>query len=102
MVVITEDDKSGAALHAATRRKTAQGVGETLDRIVALMNRYGHRVENIVLDDEAVFVAMRDVMAVKGINCMYTPAGLRNKRVERMVQTLKSRMRTMKADLDYR
>ena len=102
MVVIAEDEKSGAALHAATKRKTAQGVGEALDRIVAGMNRYGHRVENIVFDDEAVFVAMRDVMAVKGINCMYTPAGLHNKRVERMVQTLKSRMRTMKADLDYR
>ena len=54
MVVIAGDEKSGAAFRAATKRKTAQGVGEALDRIVAGMNRYGHRVENIVLDDETV------------------------------------------------
>ena len=40
-------------------------------------------------------------LALRSIACNYTPAGLHNKPVERAIQTLKSKMRAMKADLDY-
>ena len=60
-------------------------LGKALCRIEAGLNRYGHRVENIVFDDEVVFAAMKDVMAVQGVNCMLAPASLHGKRVERMV-----------------
>ena len=35
------------------------------------------------------------------MHCTYAPASLHNKRVERTIQTLKSEMRTIRADLDY-
>ena len=40
-------------------------------------------------------------LALRLIACNYTPAGLHNEPMERAIQTSKSKMRAMKADLDY-
>ena len=54
-------------------------------------------------DDEAVFVAMKDTLGFKGINCTEPTHRLvcTTKGVERAIQTLKSEMRTIRADLNY-
>jgi hypothetical protein len=100
-VVIATDQKSGAILHAPIKKKTAECVLEGIMRIVGSLNKFQHKVHKIVFDSEAVFLAMEPRVAVKGISCGYTPAGLHNKPVERAMQTLKAKMRSMKADLDY-
>ena len=69
---------------------------------MASLNKHSHSVKKIVFDGETVFVAMQERMGVKQIECAYTPAGLHNKRVEKAMQTLKSKMRAIKADLDYK
>ena len=70
-------------------------------RIVGALNEFGHRVENIVFDDEAVLKAMEDRLSFRSVNCKYTAAGAHNKRVERTVQELKAKMRCLAADLPY-
>ena len=102
MVVIAVDEKSGCILFCPIKRKTAEQVEQALCKIVGALNRHSHPVKKIVFDSEAVFVAMQDRLSVKQIECAYTPAGLHNKRVERAMRTLKSKMRAIKADLDFK
>ena len=101
IVIVAIDQKSGAILHATVKRKTAECVEEGIMRIVGAMNKYGHKVMRIVFDDEAVFVAMEERLAKRNLECTYTPAGKHNKRVERAIQELKSKMRCIKASLPY-
>ena len=100
-VVIATDQKSGAMFQVPIKQKTASCVEGALQKIIGSLNRHGHRVSKIVFDSEAVFLAMQDRVSVMGVECGYTPAGLHNKPVERAMQTLKSKMRTMRACLDY-
>jgi hypothetical protein len=101
LVVIATDQKTGAIFHAPAKRKTAESIEDALMRIVASLNRHSHKVCNIVFDDEAVFQAMERRIGLRGIASNYTPAGLHNKPVERAIQSLKAKMRAMRADLDY-
>ena len=100
-VVIATDQKSGAMFQVPIKQKTASCVEAALLKIINSLNRHGHKVSKIVFDSEAVFVAMQERVSVIGVDCGYTPAGLHNKPVERAMQTLKSKMRTMRASLDY-
>ena len=66
-VLIVTDQKSGAIFHAPLKNKTASCVEAGLQKVIASLNRYGHRVSKIVFDSEAVFIAMQDRVAVTGV-----------------------------------
>jgi hypothetical protein len=100
-VLIAVDEHTGAIFYSQLKRKTAENVEHGIIRIMAALNKYGHRVENVVFDDEAVLKAMEDRVALRSINCKYTAAGAHNKRVERTVQELKAKMRCLAADIPY-
>jgi hypothetical protein len=100
-VLIAVDEHTGAVFYCQLKRKTAENVEQGIVRIVGALNEFGHRVENIVFDDEAVLKAMEDRLSFRSVNCKYTAAGAHNKRVERTVQELKAKMRCLAADLPY-
>jgi len=100
-VLIAVDEYSGAMFFSQLKRKTSENVEQGVLKIMAALNKYGHRVENVVFNDKAVLRTMEDRVAFRSMNCKYTAAGLHNKRAERTVQEIKSKMRCLAADLPY-
>ena len=56
--LIGTDEKSGYPFKAGLASKTQKSVCEGLDSIIDDFNQYGHRVESIIFDNEAVFIAV--------------------------------------------
>ena len=68
---------------------------------ISEFNRYGHKVRKITTDDEITLATLRRPLAALGIDVSPTPAGLHEKKVERYIQTIKDRKRSMLAGLSY-
>ena len=100
-VVLAMDQESRAMFQMPIKQKTASREEGALQKIIRSLNRHGHKVSRIVFDSESVFLGMQDRISVVGVECGCTPAGLHNKPVEGAMQTLKLKMRTIRACLDY-
>jgi hypothetical protein len=99
--ILGVDEKSGMPFSVGAATKTQKSICEGIDAVIAGFNQYGHRVENITFDSEAVFIACGDYIRSRGISPHYTPAGLHNKRAERLVRQLKEKREAIKCSLPY-
>ena len=81
------------------QRKTSQLVCEGLADIVAYFNQYGNKVERMVFDSEAAFHAVGQFLRHRGVEPLHTLAGLRNRLVERLIQEVKAKARTIEAGM---
>ena len=98
-MLIARDYGSGLPIGVGIKRKTTALVCEGLADIVAYFNQYGNKVERMVFDSEAVFYAVGQFLRHRGIEPLYTPAGLHNRLVERLVQEVKQKVRTIEAGM---
>jgi hypothetical protein len=90
---------SGLPIGVGIKRKTTQLTCEGLADIIAYFNQYGCKVERMVFDSEAVFYAVAQFLRHRGIEPLYTPAGLHNRLVERLIQEIKAKVRTIEAGM---
>ena len=82
-------------------RKTKLAVCTALDKAIARINSYSYRVARICSDDEAVLLSTTDHLGSRGIRISSTPADTHEHRVERKIQSVKSRRRALLCSLSY-
>ena len=99
--LIGRDEKSGMPYAVGMTSKTQKCVCDALDSVIAYYNQYGHKVSKYVFDNEAVFISCGDHLRRKGVEPVYTPSGMHNKRAERLVRELKDKMRCIECALPY-
>ena len=100
-MLIIGDYATGHPVVVPIQRKTTEMVCEGLQAGLAAFNQYGNRVERIVFDSEAVFRAVKVFLGGRGVLAVYTPAGLHNRWVERLIQTLKRKVRQLEAGMTF-
>ena len=81
--------------------KSTDSVNNGIRNIVAEILSYGHRVESIFFDIEAVFNACALYVRERKILPLYTPSGLHNRLIERYTQTINNKVRILEADLPF-
>jgi hypothetical protein len=74
---------------------------ESLKAALDTFNSRNHRVQHITSDDERVMKAATLYLASRGISITTTPAQFDEKRIERHIQTLKAKKRSIEASLSY-
>lgn len=79
--------------------KTSQNIIQTVLSIIAFYLSYGHTVKVLVCDHEQTFVAMEH--KIPGVRVQFTPAGMKNKHVERAIREIKEKDRCTRANLPY-
>lgn len=79
--------------------KSTQSIVQTIVSIIAFYLSYGHTVKVIVFDHEATFVAVEH--KIPGVRVQFTPAGMKNKHVERAIREIKEKDRCTRANLPY-
>jgi hypothetical protein len=77
--------------------KTLASLKAALDSIIGTFNSRNHRVQHITSDDERVMKAATLHLASRGISITTTPAQFHAKRIERHIQTLKAKKRSIEA-----
>jgi hypothetical protein len=65
--------------------------------LIQAFNLHGHQITLITSDDEKNFLSVRESLISWKIKLNSTPANFHEKRAERYIQTLKSRVRAIKA-----
>jgi hypothetical protein len=55
----------------------------------------------MIFDNKPVFVSVKVPLGHQGVDAVYLPSGLHNKRVERAIMHIKEKERTMLCDLIY-
>jgi hypothetical protein len=101
VIVVAVDDKSNYIAAVPAKRKTSAHMLEAVTEIVLEFNRFGHKVSRITTDDEHTLATLRSPLAKIGITVNPTPAGLHEKKIERYIQTVKDRKRSILAGLSY-
>lgn len=79
--------------------KSSQNIIQAIISIIAFYLSYGHTVKVIVFDHEATFVSIEH--KIPGIRVQFTPAGMKNKHVERAIREIKEKDRCTRANLPY-
>ena len=100
-ILIMVDDKSSYTRGIPMPRKTKLAVCTALDKAIARINSYSYRVARICSDDEAVLLSTTDHLGSRGIRISSTPADTHEHRVERKIQSVKSRRRALLCSLSY-
>ena len=83
----------------ANQTKITEMVCQALADIIAAFNQFGNRVERMVFDSERVFYAVKTFLGLRGVLAVYTPAGLHNRWVERLIQTIGTKIRVLEAGM---
>jgi hypothetical protein len=98
------DRKSGHVVIVPMPSKGEKAIREASEVVISSYSQYGHKVKWIVTDDENSLKILKTHLAKEPFNirCTATPPYLHNKRLERSVQTLKARKRTILANLALR
>jgi hypothetical protein len=76
-------------------------VFSALKQVVGKFTRDGHTVKSFAADNEPVIRACKPDLEKIGIDLTQTPSGLHEKRVERFIQTIKGKYRSVLAGLSY-
>lgn len=79
--------------------KTNQSILQATLSIIAYYLSYGHTVKVLVFDHEQTFLAMEH--KIPGVRVQYTPAGVKNKHVERAIREIREKDRCTRANLPY-
>ena len=99
--LVGRDEKSSMPFQIGMQNKTQKSICDGIDVIVAFFNQYGHRVDEIVFDNEITFVACGIHLKKCGIKPSHTPSHSHNKRAERLVREVKDKMRCLECALPY-
>ena len=97
--LVTRDYVSSFITVHGMRDKTSQIIIQTVLSIIAFYLSYGHTVKVLVCDHEQTFVAMEH--KIPGVRVQFTPAGMKNKHVERAIREIKEKDRCTRASLPY-
>jgi hypothetical protein len=72
-----------------------------MDIVIKTYQQYGHSAQHFTSDDEANLKATLPHLQIRKVSHSSTPAGLHEKKAERAIQTLKTRLSAVKAGLSY-
>ena len=100
-ILVSCDEKTSYIAAAGMKDKTLASLKAALDTIIGTFNSRNHRVQYINSDDERVMKAATLYLASRGISITTTPAQFHEKRIERHIQTLKAKKRSIEASLSY-
>jgi hypothetical protein len=100
-VFLTVDDKSDFMIAVPMPSKSTTQLVKAMDIVIHLYQQHGHTVKHSTSDDEANLKATLPQLLIRKVTHSTTPAGLHEKKVERSVQKLKSRLSAIKAGLSY-
>jgi hypothetical protein len=100
-ILVAVDEKSTYVVGVPTKTKSAKELENAAQEIIIEFNRYGHKVSQLITDDEKCLATLRSPLGKLGVIVQPTPAGLHEKKVERFIQTIKARKRAMLASLSY-
>lgn len=78
-------------------RKTPENVMNAFDTIKAEFTRHNHKIGTVIFDSEPTLLACNTALGKQGIIMGATQPHLHNRRVERQVQTIKQRIRALRA-----
>ena len=95
------DEKSAYIILVPMKNKTNTIVEEALRVAIAEVNSYGHRVREILFDNEIVFNSVGTYLRERSIVPLYTPSGLHNNLSERYTQTVKRKKAVLEAALKF-
>ena len=90
---------SGYPVIVPIKRKVTEMVCQALADVIAAFNQFGNRVERMVFDSERVFYAVKTFLGLRGVLAVYTPAGLHNRWIERLIQTVGAKVRVLEAGM---
>lgn len=94
------DEKSSYCMVVGLRSK--RDITKACETMMHHYNSHRHEIKRITADDEQVFENRLEPLRKYGIEPTATPAGLKNKRAERYIQTMKSRIRSILATIPYK
>ena len=100
-IFVAVDEKSTYLVGVPMKSKSAAQVLSAAKSTLVEFNRYGHKVRKITTDDEKTLLTLKEPLGRYGVIMSSTPAGLHEKRIERYIQTIKDRRRSMLAGLPY-
>jgi len=100
-ILFAVDEKSGYCIGIPLKSKSKKSLIQGFSILTQTFNAYKHRITLITTDDEKNFLSVRSDLASWLIKLTSTPANFHEKRAERYIQTLKSRVRAVKASLTY-
>jgi hypothetical protein len=82
LAVIGRDECSGFILKASSKNKKSESVMICLGTLLSFLTTFGHKCRRMVFDNEPVFVSVKITLGHLGVEAVYLPSGLHNKRVE--------------------
>jgi len=97
--LVTRDYKSGYITVTGMVNKTTDSIVQAIPSIISFYHSYGHTCKVLVFDHEATFVALEN--RIPGVRVQYTPAGMKNKHVERAIREIREKDRCARANLPY-
>jgi hypothetical protein len=100
-ILFAVDEKSGYCIGIPLKSKSKKSLVQGFSILTQTFNSYGHRISLITTDDEKNFLSVYNDLKAWLIKMSSTPAEFHEKRAERYIQTLKSRVRAIKASLPY-
>jgi Reverse transcriptase (RNA-dependent DNA polymerase) len=100
-VFFTVDDKSDYVIAVPMQGKSTKQLVAAMDVVIRTYQQHGHTVKHFTSDDEANLKATLPHLLIRKITHSTTPAGLHEKKAERSVQKLKSKLSSIKAGLSY-
>ena len=75
-MLYTVDDHSTYAYCVAMKQKSASECESAMKKLVSHYNTYGHKVQKIMSDHEAVFKSINAPIGLLGVKVVHTPAGM--------------------------
>ena len=100
-ILYAVDEKSGYIMMCGMKDKTTASVEKAIMSVVSEINGYGHKVDQILFDNEATFNSAADYVRRMSIEPMSTPTGLHNRLIERYTQTISNKARALEADIPF-
>jgi hypothetical protein len=101
LTIIGRDECSSFTLKASSKNRKGEPVPACLMTFLSYLTTFGHNCASIVFDNKAVFVSVRAPLGHEGVEAVYLPSDLYNKRAERAIRHIKERERTMLCELPY-
>jgi len=99
LVCVTESGGMLYSIHLES--KSAQKLLDGIMSIVYDLHSYGHQVDTIRTDREAVFVSLSQILSAVGIHMEFASPDQHEKKAERMIRVIKERIRCILHSLLY-
>lgn len=99
--LLSVDEYSGYLVYIPCKIKRADELENAFAKLIAHYNKFGHTIVNIVTDSESVLVSLDVYFSKNQIKLQHSPPYQHAQRVERYIQTLNARVRTVLDSLPY-